>query len=116
MFHTERDGATFFAELLLLLTAGVGAFYALGVLIALVSKAFHSRPALYASFVLSTIASIPLLSALMLQWPYLPGEWDINPTTAILSLIDGVLLSFVWTAPVLQYGFVRRQAPGRSSS
>jgi len=111
MFHTERDAATFFAELLLLVGTGVGAVVAVGVLIALVFKVFRSRRALYVSFVASTIASIPLPGALILQWPYLPGEWDMNPITGVLSLLDGGLLFFVWAAPVIQYGIVRRTTP-----
>ncbi len=103
MFHTARDSATFFAEMLLFLATGVGAVYAVGVLIALVFKVFRSLRALYTSLVLSVLASLPVLLALFLQWPYLPDEWDINPVTGVLSIVDGVLLSFVWAAPVTQY-------------
>ena len=109
MFHTERDSAVFMAEMLLGLGILVSAVYALAILIALVLKAFRSPATLYTSFLLSTIASIPLLFALILQWPYLPREWDINPGAGLLSLLDGVLLSFVWAAPAVQYRFVRRK-------
>lgn len=110
MFHTERDAATFFAEMLLFVGTGAGALYAAGVFIALVFKAFRSALALYTSFVLSAIASIPLPLVLILQWPYLPGEWDINPITGVLSLLDGVLVSFVWATPVIQNRILRRNA------
>jgi hypothetical protein len=109
MFHTERDSAVFLAEMLLLLGTSIAAVYAVAVLIALVLKAFRSPMALYTSFVLSAIASIPFLWALKLQWPYLPREWDINPTAGVLSLLDAVLLCFVWVLPSVQYRFVRRK-------
>jgi hypothetical protein len=110
MFHTQRDVATFSAEMLLFVAAGVGAVYAAAVLIALVVSAFRSRPALYTSFALSTIVSIPLPLVLTLQWPYLPGEWDINPITGVFSLLDCMLLCFVWAAPILQYRLVRQKS------
>lgn len=109
MFHTERDSAVLMAEMLLALGVLVAAVYAVPVLIALVLKAFRSPAALYSSFLLSAIASIPFLWALILQWPYLPKEWDINPGAGVLSLLDGVLLSFVWAAPAVQYRLVRRK-------
>ena len=107
MFHTERDVATFFAEILLFVAAGVGGAYAIGVLIGLAFKAFRSLRTLCISVVLSVVVSTPVLLALLLQWPYLPEEWDVNPTTGILTLVDGVLLFFVWAAPVSQYRLVR---------
>lgn len=108
MIHTQHDAVVFTYLMLLFLGTLVAGVYAVAVLIALFLKAFRSRRALYASFVLSAIASIPFLWALILQWPYLPGEWDMNPDAGVVSLLDAVLLCFVWVAPPVQYRFVRR--------
>lgn len=96
-------------EMLLALGILVAAVYAVAVSIAFALKAFRSPAALYASFLLSALASIPLPWALILQWPYLPQEWDTNPSAGVLSLLEGVLLSFVWAVPAVQYRFVRRK-------
>jgi hypothetical protein len=103
LFHTERDSAVFLAEVLLFLATGVGAVFAIAVLVALIFKVFGSLRALCVALVLSAVVSVPFVLALLLQWPYLPREWDINPTTRVLTLVDGMLLCFVWLAPVLQY-------------
>lgn len=115
MFHTARDSATFFAEMLLILGAGVLAIYAAGVLIGLVFKSFRSSRVLYISIALSVVASIPVLLALLVQWPYLPDERDMNPAVGVLLLVDAALLSFVWAAPVIQYRLVRRSSSSGQS-
>ncbi len=113
MFHTERDRATFLGEILLLLAAATAVVLVIAVTIALFCKAFRSRRALYTSFVFSSIASIPALLAVVLQWPYLPDEWDKNPTAGILLVVDVMLLVFLWATPVVQYRLHRGSGCGR---
>ena len=109
MFHTARDSAVFLGEMLLFLGTFVVAVYAAALLIALFLKVFRSRRALNISFVVSAVASSPFLCSLILLWPYLSWLWDMDPPSGVLLLLDAVLLCFVWTAPPVQYHFLRRK-------
>jgi len=79
MFHTDRDFAAFMAGMLLLLGTSTAGVYAVAIVIALVRMAFRSLRALYISFVLSAIASIPFIFVCALN--ILSGEW-LGPETS----------------------------------
>ena len=111
MFHTERDAAVFMAEMLLLLGTLTTAIYAVAIVIALRRKTFRSLRGVCISLVISAVASIPVLCALALQWPYLPGLWGNSPSAGLLSLIETATLSFLWLAPTFQWWFSRRITP-----
>ena len=72
MFHTAHDGATFLAEVLLFVAVAIGLIYAIVIIVGLCLKFFRSRKAVRISLVLSAFSSIPLVAAVVLQWPYLP--------------------------------------------
>lgn len=117
MFHTEHDVAQFSANILLLLGTLGAAVYAVALLLALGLKTFRSRRAMYTSFALSAIVSVPLLLQCLIM--FRGGEWlgpDLLPDPMddwpilkwvrpqlLWMLPEALLLCFVWAAPVLQY-------------
>lgn len=79
--------------------------YVIGVLSALGFKRFRSRAALGSSFLLSVIASLPALLALMCAGRSVQQAIkELGP----YFLLNVVLLCFVWLAPIIQYRWLNK--------
>lgn len=106
--HTEYDSAAFFSGMFMFFGAFGAAVYSVLVLIALVLFTFRSRRALYTSFWLSAIVSLPFLLGLMIMLPYISRILGDDPSKGLFLLINAVLLIFVFAGPTVQYQLVRR--------
>lgn len=97
------------ADLLLLLGATVTVVYALFIATALIRNTFSSLRALSISFFLSAVATIPFVGAMALRWPYRTELKSLETTPHILTLVNAIVLVFVWVAPSIQW---LRSKPG----